>query len=166
MLIAAFVIAIQTLTLVTDAVPLPTFEKDKLALLAFKAGIFDPKGVLSSWTLETDPCIDGWFGISCSCNSALNSSTINSSQALCAPLSGASSGYSRILQIELSEAGTELAGNLSATLGTLTELRVMNLKNNNFSGSIPSRWRSLRHLEQLFLSNNSISGKIQPSWLL
>lgn len=166
MYIAAFVIAIQILTLSTDALPLPTFEKDKLALLAFKAGIFDPKGVLSGWTLESDPCIDGWFGISCSCNSFMSSSTMNSSQALCAPLSVASSGYSRVLQIELSEAGIELTGNLSAALGTLTELRVMNLKNNNFSGAIPSKWRSLRHLEQLFLSNNSISGKICPCWLL
>jgi Leucine rich repeat N-terminal domain len=44
-----------------------TIDNDKAALLTFKASVSDPGGLLSSWTEDTDPCVDDWAGIKCNC---------------------------------------------------------------------------------------------------
>lgn len=40
---------------------------DKAALLTIKAAVADEGGLLSSWTEDTDPCVDDWAGIKCNC---------------------------------------------------------------------------------------------------
>lgn len=44
-----------------------TIDTDKAALLAFKASVIDAGRLLSSWTEDTDPCVDDWAGIKCNC---------------------------------------------------------------------------------------------------
>lgn len=41
---------------------------DKQALLEFKAGLTAEGGeLLASWVPESDPCLDAWTGVRCSC---------------------------------------------------------------------------------------------------
>lgn len=79
------------------------------ALLAFKAGLRDPQGVLNSWSsADSDPC--KWYGVTCDTNYNVHRVLIQ---------------------------GTELSGNISARLRDLPVLRALVLSRNNFSGIIP-----------------------------
>lgn len=42
---------------------------DKAALLAFKSGLTSEGGeLLVTWRRDTDPCLDSWTGVRCSCD--------------------------------------------------------------------------------------------------
>lgn len=82
---------------------------DGEALLAFKAALQDPTGILNSWNAaDPNPCL--WDGITCNTNLKV--------QRL-------------LLQ------GTRLSGPISPALRNLTELRTLVLSCNNFSGPLP-----------------------------
>jgi hypothetical protein len=72
---------------------------------------------------------------------------------------------SRVLQLNLGDVRitdwNTLEGELPAAIGNLTELRVLNLAGNNFTGPIPQEWEALGELEILTLTNNEISGRHQ-----
>ena len=55
-----------------------------------------------------------------------------------------------------------LSGSIPSELGTLNELRSLELHNNKLSGSIPSALGHLSHLKHLWLGNNNLSGSIPP----
>ncbi len=80
------------------------------ALLAFKAAVTDPLGVLSSWnsSSESNPC--NWYGITCD-----NTLHVN--------------------KILIEDA--ELSGPISPQLANLTHLRYLVLSQNQFSGFVP-----------------------------
>ncbi|PON95225.1 LRR domain containing protein, partial [Trema orientale] len=83
-----------------------TNETDKLSLLAFKAGITeDPFGVLSSWNESRHFCY--WPGITCGRQ------------------------HQRVTVLELQS--SQLKGQLSAHIGNLSFLRVLDIQNNSFS---------------------------------
>ena len=58
-----YVLLLQLLV-VNVTVDASTYKPDKDALLAFKAGVVDTGGLMSSWSEYTDPCIDQWPGVS------------------------------------------------------------------------------------------------------
>lgn len=140
-----------------------TMPSDKEALLGFKASVIDNGLVLASWTNDTDPCIDQWTGISCTCYPFFEESGAPKRVPSCTPLDWTGDG-SRVLQINFGDLRINdwnfLGGNLPAWLGNLTALRVLNLKNNNFTGEIPSQWSKLTNLEQLILAGNNITGEL------
>ena len=61
-----YVLLLQLLV-VNVTVDASTYKPDKDALLALKAGVVDTGGLMSSWSEYTDPCIDQWPGVSCTC---------------------------------------------------------------------------------------------------
>lgn len=60
-------------------------------------------------------------------------------------------------------AGLDLAGTLPPDLLTLSQLQVLNLSSNSFTGTLPPQWSSLT-LTQLDLSNNLLSGPLPVAY--
>ena len=146
-----------------------TYKPDKDALLAFKNSIQDYGYILSGWSEYTDPCIDQWPGVSCTCYPFFEPGGSGQERAkTCYPLEPylAEQG-SRILQLNLGDIRVRdwnvLSGALPASLGNLTELRVLNLADNRFWGPIPDEWSALKELEIISMTNNNISGPL-PSY--
>ncbi|EEF32790.1 probable LRR receptor-like serine/threonine-protein kinase At3g47570 [Ricinus communis] len=108
-------------------------ETDRLSLLAFKAHITDdPLHILSSWNESLHFC--KWSGITCG------------------------SRHQRVIEIDLES--SRLSGSLTAFIGNLSFLRVLNLQNNSLSHYIPQEIGRLFRLRTLILRRNSFSGEI------
>ncbi|XP_075522287.1 putative leucine-rich repeat receptor-like protein kinase At1g68400 [Primulina tabacum] len=109
-------------------------NSDIQSLLRFKS-IADPNGaVLTSWNSSTDPCTRSWVGVSCLRN--------------------------RVTHLVLEN--FDFNGTFPHSLTLLTQLRVLSLKENGFSGSIPDL-SSLTSLKLLFVSHNKFSGEFPVS---
>jgi class 3 adenylate cyclase len=155
---------VTVLLLLLPSASAQTDPKDKAALLAFKASVIDNGMMLAGWDEYTDPCIDQWRGVLCTCLTEYEDDAGNRIPA-CTPTDPYSSvENSRVLQLNLGDLRitqwNTLQGNLSAALGDLTALRILNLKNNNFTGPIPWQWTALTNLEQINLSGNNITGPL------
>nr|GFB33588.1 probable LRR receptor-like serine/threonine-protein kinase At4g36180 [Tanacetum cinerariifolium] len=114
-------------------------NKDRQALLGFKANLEDPEGRLSTWRPEEDECCK-WSGVTC------NNTT------------------GRVTELVLSNFDTEsaLGGEISLPLLNLTYLNHLDLSGNCFSGTIPRFIGSLTNLMYLNLDSNSFYGTIPP----
>ncbi|XP_047341529.1 receptor protein kinase-like protein ZAR1 [Impatiens glandulifera] len=106
------------------------------ALLDFKRSIWeDPEGSLHNWNnSDENPC--SWNGITCN----------------------------RQKVVSLTIPNKKLSGFLSPSLGSLSELRHLNLRSNKISGTIPSDLYKALGLKSLVLYGNFLSGSI-PSEL-
>jgi hypothetical protein len=105
---------------------------DTATLRAFQASA-DPSLRVLNWT-GGEPCDGGWIGVACD-----------------------DGGNVRELVLE----GMRLGGPITV-LSSLSQLRLLSLKDNAFNGSFPDmkQWRSLRHL---YLHNNKLSGPVPES---
>ncbi|KAG0570126.1 hypothetical protein KC19_6G140700 [Ceratodon purpureus] len=106
---------------------------DGEALLAFKDGVEDPEGVLESWEFVRSPC--SWRGVECG---------------------GVGEGAVRVVGLELMDAG--LRGSVSAKLGELSELEVLNLMGNRLEGSVPEELCDCKRLLVVNLNRNGLVG--------
>ncbi|KAF8030722.1 hypothetical protein BT93_D0031 [Corymbia citriodora subsp. variegata] len=109
-----------------------TNETDKLALLAFKAAVKDPYGVLDSWNHTIGFC--HWYGVRCSLR------------------------HQRVAVLWLESLG--LLGSISPHIGNLSFLSEIYLQNNSLVGEIPPQVGRLLRLRSLRLGNNSLAGEI------
>ncbi|CAD6243608.1 unnamed protein product [Miscanthus lutarioriparius] len=106
--------------------------EDFQALVEFKQGITDPKGVLYNWNPDTHFC--QWNGVNCSSERP----------------------YSVVY---LSLTGQNLGGQISSSIGNLTFLGTLDLSNNSFHGPRPPL-NKLQHLTTLHLKSNHLQGFI------
>ncbi|MCD7463851.1 histidine kinase osmosensor [Datura stramonium] len=105
------------------------------ALMAIKAALKDPHGVLDNWdSTSVDPC--SWAMVTCSAES---------------------------LVIGLGSPSQNLSGTLSPSIGNLTNLQIILLQNNNITGPIPKEIGRLSKLQTLDLSDNFFTGDIPLS---
>ncbi|CAO2178669.1 unnamed protein product [Urochloa humidicola] len=114
---------------------------DLSALLAFKAHVSDPTGVLhGNWTPTTPYC--AWAGVTCGHRHRLR---VTSLTLLGVPRGGALApelgNLSFLNTLDLSD--TQLAGPIPTSLGKLPRLMFLNLSSNYLSGPVPA---SLGHL--------------------
>lgn len=102
------------------------------ALLSFKQSMHeDPEGSLSNWnSSDENPC--SWNGITCK--------------------------EQRVVSVSIPK--KKLFGFLPSALGSLTDLRHVNLRNNKFFGSLPVELLEAQGLQSLVLYGNSFSGSV------
>ncbi|KAK3425605.1 hypothetical protein EUGRSUZ_F02245 [Eucalyptus grandis] len=121
------------LALCFNQVSSTTNETDRLALLAFKAGISgDPFGVLNSWNNSIGFC--QWHGVTCDRR------------------------HQRVTVLNLQS--QRLSGSISPHIGNLSFLGELLLQNNSFNQEIPPQLGQLHRLHILQLHNNSLVGEI------
>ncbi|GJY78837.1 receptor protein kinase-like protein ZAR1 [Tanacetum coccineum] len=101
-------------------------------LLSFKQSITqDPLGTLSNWNYSDEtPC--SWNGIACT--------------------------QQKVISVSIPK--KKLLGFISPVLGSLSELRHLNLRNNMFMGELPSELFRADKLQSLVLYGNSLSGSV------
>ncbi|XP_061356542.1 receptor protein kinase-like protein ZAR1 [Gastrolobium bilobum] len=100
-------------------------------LLTLKQYITDPQGSLSNWNSSNDnPC--SWNGITCMDQTV----------------------------VSVSIPKMQLYGSLPSTLGSLSQLRHVNFRNNKLFGSLPPELFQAQRLQSLVLYGNSFSGSV------
>ncbi|KAL7595134.1 hypothetical protein Lser_V15G29214 [Lactuca serriola] len=109
-------------------------DKERDALLQFKANLHDPDGRLSTWGTEEDDCCN-WIGVRC------HSQT----------------GH-HVTELDISH--YNIGGEISYSLVNLTYLNLLDLSSNSFHGTIPTFIGCLTELRYLDLSDNSLYGII------
>ncbi|XP_052188012.1 receptor protein kinase-like protein ZAR1 [Diospyros lotus] len=109
-----------------------SLNSEGIALLSFKQSIKeDPEGSLNNWNYsDENPC--SWNGVTCK--------------------------EQKVVSITIPM--KNLHGFLPSSLGSLPELRHVNLRNNKFFGSLPSELFEAQGLQSLVLYGNSFSGPI------
>ncbi|MED6189361.1 hypothetical protein PIB30_095312, partial [Stylosanthes scabra] len=121
-------------------------EKERQALLRFKAGVVDENGMLSSWREDNRDCCQ-WKGVTCS-------NLITDPDA----------ASSHIQRLELAADFNEqlfLRGNISTSLVELQHLRYLDLSSNYFNeNNMPEFFVSLINLRYIDLSSCYLGGKI------
>ncbi|XP_007044230.2 PREDICTED: receptor protein kinase-like protein ZAR1 [Theobroma cacao] len=107
-------------------------NNDGYALLSFKQSIYaDPEGSLSNWNFSDDsPC--SWNGVTCK--------------------------EQRVVSVSIPK--KKLYGFLPSALGSLSDLRHVNLRNNKFFGGLPVELLQAQGLQSLVLYGNSLSGPL------
>ncbi|KAG6719377.1 hypothetical protein I3843_03G007100 [Carya illinoinensis] len=129
------------------------------ALMAIKANLKDPHGVLDNWDdSSVDPC--SWTMVTCSSESlviGLGTPSQNLSGTLSSSIGNLKNLQSVLLQ------NNNIKGPIPAELGRLSKLRTLDLSNNYFSGEIPPSLGHLRGLQYMRLNNNSLSGAFPMS---
>ncbi|XP_064997613.1 LRR receptor-like serine/threonine-protein kinase RPK2 isoform X2 [Musa acuminata AAA Group] len=138
---------------------------DQAALLAFKSSVaLDPASLLSGWSpVARRHCT--WRGVTCDAVSG-RVTALNLTGTPSSPLSGrlaAALGNLTELRV-LSLPHNAFSGDIpAAAIGSLCRLEVLDLRRNNFSGKIPDEISRLPSLSVLDLSHNSLSGAIPES---
>ncbi|KAL6840482.1 hypothetical protein ACP4OV_030292 [Aristida adscensionis] len=159
----------------------PSNNTDLAALLAFKAQLQDPLGVLASnWTATVSFC--SWVGVLCDHrgqrviglefedmplqgvialqlgNLSFLTSLILSNSSLMGPVPDELGSLPRLRTLALPY--NSLSGTIPHTLGNLTRLELLHLDGNDFIGEIPHELQNLHSLQAISLSNNDLSRAI------
>ncbi|RZB61529.1 putative LRR receptor-like serine/threonine-protein kinase [Glycine soja] len=136
-------------------------QTEREALLQFKAALLDPYGMLSSWT--TSDCCQ-WQGIRCSNLTAhvlmldLHGD-VNEERYMRGEIHKSLMELQQLNYLNLSWNSFQGRG-IPEFLGSLTNLRYLDLSYSDFGGKIPTQFGSLSHLKYLNLGRNSLEGSI------
>lgn len=154
---------------------------DQSALLAFKAHVSDPRGVLAdNWSISYPVC--SWIGISCGARRHRVTTFNLSHMSLGGTVPPHIGNLSFLMYLDISEnnfhgylpnelgqlrrlkflsfAYNYLTGSFPSWIGVFSRLQVLSLRNNSFTGPIPNSLFNLSSLVRLDSRFNSISGNI------
>lgn len=132
---------------------------DGKALLAFKAGLDDPTGILNSWN-DADPYPCSWDGVTCNENLRVQLILLQDTQ-LSGPIAPVLRNLSELRTLVLSR--NNFFGPLPSEVGQIGSLWKLNVSDNALSGSLPSSLGNLSRLRMLDLSKNAFTGEIPPN---
>ncbi|KAL8503935.1 hypothetical protein ACS0TY_022602 [Phlomoides rotata] len=128
----------------------PSLNDDVLGLILFKADIQDPEGKLSSWNEDDDSPCNNWIGVQCN---------PRSNRVFDLVLDGFVAISTEALTCE-----KKFTGNLTLSFSQLSNLRVHDLSENGFLGSISSDlFSQCRSLRSISLAKNKFSGPVPES---
>ncbi|ONI31496.1 hypothetical protein PRUPE_1G316900 [Prunus persica] len=127
-----FYLVLVLLLLCNSHVLVGSLNDEGFALLSFKQSMTeDPEGSLSNWnSSDENPCT--WNGITCK--------------------------EQRVVSLSIPK--KKLFGFLPSAMGSLSELRHVNLRNNKLYGSLPLELFEALGLQSLVLYGNSLSGSV------
>ncbi|BBG94497.1 Leucine-rich repeat protein kinase family protein, partial [Prunus dulcis] len=131
-LLEMFYLVLVLLLLCNSHVLVGSLNDEGFALLSFKQSMTeDPEGSLSNWnSSDENPCT--WNGITCK--------------------------EQRVVSLSIPK--KKLFGFLPSAMGSLSELRHVNLRNNKLYGSLPLEIFEALGLQSLVLYGNSLSGSV------
>eukprot|EP00899_Mesostigma_viride_P022540 jgi/Mesvir1/3470/Mv11963-RA.1 len=138
--------------------------RDKIGLLQLKASLSDPNDTLATWTVDSDPCYDGWDYVQCDQNNAVTALHFDALPNL----SGTIAPYAFAMLTSLTSLAfidTSISGTIPPSLGDLDGLESLQMywdTEGSFplSGTIPRELFSLSALKTLRIGANLISGTI------
>ncbi|KAK6134784.1 hypothetical protein DH2020_031454 [Rehmannia glutinosa] len=148
-------------------------EKEREALLTFKKGLIDHGGVFSSWRIEN---VENMKNECCKWNGVFCSNTTGHVTALLLPGNWSRDYYlegnkisSSLLDLHhlenLDLSGNEFGGTkIPKFIGSLKNLRHLNLRQSNFSGIIPLQIGNIINLQTLDISSNDLLSE-NLNWL-
>ena len=139
-------------------------ESEREALLNFKHGLFDPYDMLSTWRDDEnsrDSCT--WKGIQCDYQTG--HVVILSLPGQYGQYLGGAINIPSLLALQniqhLDLSNNEFIGSqIPELMGSLTNLRYLNLSYCSFGGRIPAQLGNLTHLLSLILRGNFLSGEL------
>ncbi|CAN1314129.1 LRR receptor-like serine/threonine-protein kinase RPK2 [Linum perenne] len=125
------------------------------ALLDFKSSLSDPRGVLSTWNSTLHHCL--WAGVTCNSRQRVVSLQLSGGASL-------SCRYAFRLPIlgpmVKRVCSGKVKGELSPSIGKLSEIRVLSLPFNELGGDLPVEIWGLKELEVLDLEGNTFTGEL------
>lgn len=141
--------------------PADALSQEGQSLLAFKAAVTDPGGVLANWDAsQVSPC--NWTGVSCDSLSNYVISIYLPGRNLSGILAADLGSLRKLHRLYLPY--NSFYGGIPQQLANCTRLRTLSLHHNNFSGNIPSQLGNYGLLQALYLQNNHLSGSISSSF--
>ncbi|KAK6157033.1 hypothetical protein DH2020_011281 [Rehmannia glutinosa] len=132
---------------------------DYHALIAFKLGFQHPNLAISTWNSSNPTSVCSWSGIKCLNNRVVHVNISN--MALYGSVSHEISNLDKL--IELSIDGNNFTGEIK--IENLSNIRYINISNNQFSGNLDWNYSSIPNLEVLDAYNNNFSAYL-PTGLL
>ncbi|XP_071726467.1 uncharacterized protein [Rutidosis leptorrhynchoides] len=136
-------------------------DKERHALLDFKALLQYPDFTLSTWiTKEEDDCCE-WYGVTCNHQTGHVTELDLFYCYLKGNISPSLVNLTYLTRLDLSS--NHLYGTIPKSIGSLTNLRFHHLSDNFLSGTIPMSIGLLTELRHLGLYDNSFSGTIPTS---
>lgn len=125
-------LVLLVLLVCSSSVAVSSLNAEGYALLSFKQSIYeDPEGSLGNWnSSDENPC--SWNGVTCK--------------------------EEKVVSVSIPK--KRLYGLLPSALGSLSDLRHVNLRNNKFFGSLPFELFRAQGLQSLVLYGNSLSGSL------
>ncbi|CAH1452657.1 unnamed protein product [Lactuca virosa] len=136
-------------------------DKERHALLHFKAPLQDPKGCLSTWRADEHDCCN-WERVMCSNQTGHVTGLDIDLCELEDEISSSLLNLSYLNHLDLS--ANSFNGTIPTFIGSMTQLRYLDLSENDFNGIIPRSIGSLTELRHLDLSYNSLYGTILPEF--
>ncbi|GJV51458.1 leucine-rich repeat-containing protein [Tanacetum coccineum] len=160
-------------------------DKERQALLDFKAPLQDPYNMLSTWRPEEEDDCCQWSGVTCNNRTGHVTELVLFNYGLGGEISLSLLNLTYLNHLDLfdnSFHGTipkficsmthltflrlsinEFTGTIPESIGNMTQLTHLDLHGNNFSGTIPTSIGSLTKLTDLYLGSNKFSGTIPMS---
>ncbi|XP_028789527.1 receptor-like protein EIX1 [Neltuma alba] len=138
-------------------------EREREALLELKKGLVDEYGILSSWGLNGDADCCNWWGIHCSNRTGhivkLDLHAHDYDKTLGGQISSSLIELQQLNYLDFS--WNDFHPNpIPEFLGSLTNLRFLNMSHASFGGKIPCQLGKLSHLQNLYLQFNYLVGEI------
>lgn len=144
-------------------------ESERQALLEFKKGLVDDDGRLSSWGSqdENKNCCN-WKGVHCSKQTGhVLELDLQGDSEKTQPLQGNISSslleLHHLISLDLSYNDFNMS-QIPEFIGSLNNLKNLNLLEAEFGGTIPNELRNLSHLESIDLSSNHLQGSIPDAF--
>ncbi|KAJ8762042.1 hypothetical protein K2173_006644 [Erythroxylum novogranatense] len=133
-----------------------SLKTDETALLAFKSEIQTSRAdnfLSTNWSAATSFC--EWFGVSCSPRHGRVTALYLPNMGLAGSLTPYLGNLSFLVALDISNNSFR---NIPEEIGSLFQLRLLNLTDNKLTGSIPSSVFNISSLKAISLGSNNLSG--------